>query len=427
MEKINQREIKKKEYILALSFVLPYMEISIIRNAFGYSKNGIVIPASIFIMVALFIILTISIKLSSKRKYASKIRSVIYLKSILDIFIFMRGICVDDFSTFFAQFLWFIIPFYYAVAVIKYIDCFNLKVSNVGKMGLFYYAIYVVINIIVNIKYYGFAFSNTAERSRIISPGGGPVIFGYTIVIIICYLLYNKGIISSISMFIGILIYSVGGILTGSRAAIWPIILLLIIYIFMNKHTSVKIMTLSIVFIIVIILNPISFLTTLVPRIIDFSGGTRLETAINAFKIFYEQPVLRALFGSGFGNLFPYQLWLSSKEKVINLISYNTFIYDGRILLVQPHNSYLYLLLETGLIGLLLFLSLFINIIFIIKRHESNNKHYKYIMIFFIMVLNCFDSVFIIQPGTAGLWWLLIFMVITDTQDICNCKMNSRE
>lgn len=409
-------KIRKLEYILALSFVLPYMEIGAIRNVIEYDKNGIIIFASIFIMLAITIVLTIAMKLSSRRKRSHRLSKIIYLKIILDFLILMRGMFADNFLVFFAQYLWFVIPFYYAVIIIKCIDYFNLKISNVGKMGLLYFAFYIFVNAVINLQQYGFTFSGMMVESRVVSPSGGPVILGYTIVIITCYLLYNRSIISRINILLGICIFFVGAILTGSRVAIWSMMLLLFLYIITNKKAKVQLISIFLFIIVTIIFNPVSFVADLVPRTIDLSGGVRADTVVSAIKVFYEQPILTMLFGTGLSACFPYQLWLSNRGDVVKLLSYNTFLYNGQIMLVQPHNSYMYLLLEAGIIGLLLFLAIFIKAFNMIKAQASDNKRYRYLLVLFIVVLNYFDSVLIIQPGSAGLWWLLLFFAICDSR-----------
>ena len=410
----------KLEYIIALCFIVPYMEIEKIRNLIGYKKNGIVIPSSIFIMLFITIIMTVVISFFRRQRFSNQIVKIVHIKIILDTFIFIRGLFIDNIPMFFVQFLWFTIPFYYAVSIIKFIDYFGLKAYNVGKVGLLYFTLYLCINIIINFQKYDFSLHGILVQSRLISLGGGPVILGYTIALMMCYLLIIRHNISQMRAFITISILFCGAILTGSRGAIWPIIFLIFLYAITNKTANVQILSTILLIILIIIANPISFLSKMVPRIMNLSDEARIQTVVNSLRVFNSEPIINKFFGTGLSKCFPYQIWLYNWEDVMNLLSYNTFLYNGHVLLVQPHNSYIYILLEAGLIGLAIFLTIFIRAFKIVKSQSCNNKKYKYLMLLLILFLNCFDSVFIMQPGSAGLWWLLLFITLYDESKVYN-------
>lgn len=353
---------------------------------------------------------------NSRQNYSNRgLNRIVYMMMLFSVIIFVRGLLSDNIISFFSQFLWLTIPFYYAVTIIKTINHFKLKPSNVGKVGIIYFTFYVCINTFVNIRMYGFNLSGTVGQSRLISPGGGPVVLGYTIVLVMCYLLVIRDTLPRKNTIIvtGILFF--GSILTGSRGAVWPMLLLLFLYVTTNKNLKIRVLMLTLVIIAMIIIKPISQLEDIVPRIMNFSGGSRLNTVENSLKVFTEQNFFTMLFGTGLSGFFPYQLWLFNANDVMNLVSYNMFFYNGKMLLVQPHNSYIYLLMESGIIGLIFFIFIFKEAFNKIKKQE--HKRYKYLFLFMIILLNYLDSIFLIQPGSSGLWWLLIFLVISDEKE----------
>ncbi len=409
-------KINKIESLLGLTFIVPYMEIGVIRNFLDYRSDIIVIPASIFIMLSITIVLLLQMKFRQNKIITiSKINSIAL---VLFTLILIIGITVDNFSVFFSQFLWFVVPFLYAVIVMKFINCYDLSPLNIGKAGLICFALYICVNILINFQQYGFALSGTMEQSRILSPGGGPVVLGYTIALVMSYCLIIKDEMSRVYFFFISVILVSGSILTGSRGSIWPMLFLLITTNLINNRKKQQFLTIILLIAGIIIIDPVSLLEELIPRVMDLSGKARTETVINAIKVFVEQPILFQLFGTGLGGFFPYQEWLISGGENV-FLDYNMFLYNREILLVQPHNSYVYLLLETGVVGLILFLFIFINAFKKIKCQETN-RTYKLIFFVLIVSLNYLDSVFIIQPGSSGLWWLLLFLVVYDNNRLSN-------
>lgn len=421
--KIGKKSLCEK--FLALVFIIPYIEVSFIRELLEYKSYDILVPASISVLGLISIMLLVFIFFGRSKVKLREFYPVIFVKVILDIIILIRGLYLQDINIFLSQFIRFAIPFYYAMLVIKIIKMYKLNIINISKTGIFYFSLYIVTNIAINFNKYGFVLFNGTDKSRLISPGGGPVIFGYTIVIVMSYLLYYKKYLSKQYNNIIITILLIGGVLTGSRGAIWPILILTLIYLISYKDLRKTVIAFTLLVSVFIVFNPIDFLGDIIPRILNFSLGGRGNTTINAINVFKEQSLLLMLFGVGLSACFPYQLWSISKSSVSNIISYNTFLYNSQVLLVQPHNTYIYLLIETGILGLTLFLLIIVFSIKIIKQQNIIGKCYKYITVILIFGLNYLDSVFMIEPGSAGLWWVLLFFVIYN-ENIVFSVSNSR-
>lgn len=412
VERLEKPGTKKLEIIIGLLFLMPYAEISSVKQIFQYQTNSIMIPASIFLMSGVSIVLWAWMKVNKKGTSLWRFNNIIYINVILDITILLRGLYVHHFLLFFAQFLWFVTPIFYAITVITFINAFELSASRVGKIGLFYFLVYLCINIVINVRLYGFAISGTASQSRLLSPGGGPVILGYTIVLMTCYLLYLRRAMTRRNALISICILLAGGILSGSRGAVWPMMLFLMIYALTSRKSNIQVFGIIVLGIMVVLIDPISLLDKIAPRVIDLSGGARADTLSSAMQVYSAQPIFNQLFGTGLSQGFPYQAWLIDSS---HFLAYNNFIYNGLVMLVQPHDSFVYLLLETGLVGVILFISIFITFAKLIRQQSAYGNFYKYIFLICVVLLNCLDSVFIIQPGSAGLWWVLLFLIVYDS------------
>ena len=159
-----------------------------------------------------------------------------------------------------------------------------------------------------------------------------------------------------------------------------------------------------------ILLNPISLLEDFFPRIFNSDSENRILTFENTFSCFKNFNMQEKIFGKGIGNFFPYQRW--------KLLQYakgwesNIFTYAGNTMLVEPHNTYIYIFLEQGIIGVLLyFLFLLSILIYIIK---SNHRFGKLLFFVIFVFLGVVEGTIFIQPGIAGIWLFLLFVSFTD-------------
>lgn len=409
------------EYIFAFVFILPYTEIGAVRKAFSYSTQTIYLHSSQFLMLAITLILLIA----SVIKGSNKVRSIIFKKitrtviifSAIELLVSMIGSVNKNIWVSLSQLSWVIIPLLYATSIIYFIMSYELSFSNVGRIGLFYFILYAIFCIVYNILHFGLQIRGAALSDRMTSTGGGAVIFGYTIALMACYLLYKKYRIKKIFGFGGIIIFTMSAIATGSRGAIWPVILIFFMYFISHKKSIYRIISICLLIILIITINPFRLIGELVPRVLAISDNSRISTWRNSLLAFSQQSFFEIIFGTGLGNFYPYQYWFLSPNKWTEFISYNLFFYNGLLLLVQPHNVLIYLLLETGLVGVSLYIYMFIIAAKEINRQTVHNIIYKKLLLFLIFVLNCFDAIFIVSPGPAGLWWIMYYFAIYDGVD----------
>jgi len=211
----------------------------------------------------------------------------------------------------------------------------------------------------------------------------------------------------------------IASIFTGSRGSMWPITFLLMIYLLEDKR-RISIVGLLLLIISSLYVGPLEFLKSYVPRFFNLLDNSRFSTLQNAIEIYSKQSFFHIFFGTGLGMFFPYQKWYLYRTPGINY-----FLYDGLTLLVRPHNSFIYLLLEAGMIGVILFFYPIYKAVIIFPRlNYIKNIKYAFFTIILITLLNLFDSVFITAPGSAALWWLILLSL---TLYLYECKILSNE
>ena len=89
----------------------------------------------------------------------------------------------------------------------------------------------------------------------------------------------------------------------------------------------------------------------------------------------------------------------------------HTFLLDGISVVVQPHNTFIYILIENGILGLVLCLLALGRITVSFLNCKSYNYANKVMIVAVFGFVNCFDSILYIQPGVATLFWMMLFLV----------------
>lgn len=397
------------ELLLGLMFVLPYAETGGLRKALEYFNDRVYIHPMIFIMFTTSIIFHGLILRVKERKRQDKLHNYFIVFFIIA---FTFGIVLSLFSNqtdvFLIQYIWYIVPFIYARKVYQLVGVYNLNYKNILKNGLFFFSLFCIFSLVYSMLNFGFV-AGTSVRLTGGSGGGGSVIFGYTIVLFFCLLIILRKHLSAMEVFLYGLTLVTTSVLTQSRGAIWMIFLMLVPYILGNKKVITKILIIFITTVVLIFLDPFRFIYNYAPRALRFEDSSRTLTWFNALKIYINQPLLNIFFGTGIGQFFPYQSWMIAQRSYETF--YNIFSYRGSSLLVQPHNTFIYLMIETGIIGLTFFLFGFIKAFKLLKK-KLEKPSYAYYLIGIFIYLNWFDSVLLVLPGIAGVWWLLLFFVI---------------
>lgn len=395
-------------FVFAFVMLIPYYETGIIRKYLTLT-NKYVIPSPIIIMLFFSFVSLLYFNIYKKSKvinYYFWIPQIIYIIVLFELSLFhFFGEPIDLFLT---HLSWITVPMYFAYLFIHTLDELSIDYVTLIKTFIYLFVIYLVFVLIVNFVRFGYKLQSSTTINRLYSPGGGPVILGYTITLVCSTLYCFKSSFSKYTVFFLSLFFLTFSIFTGSRGSIWPIVILFLFYIIRidKKKISLYLLLLSIV--IYIIFQ--SKLMEIFPRVFDKDPGLRFETLQNSFHIyFYDFNFLEKLIGKGLGQLFPYNFWSWYQYKSIRID--NMFVYNGTILLVQPHNTWLYLILETGFLGLFIFLLPFIEAIYKLLNKEIFKNLELIVFIITILLLNSLDSIFMVQPGAAAQWWILFFII----------------
>ncbi len=312
------------------------------------------------------------------------------------------------------QWLWIAMPYYYANAIIGIalkgsIDFKKLS-FNILRAAAFVTLLVVLYNLIV--------YNSLYSKTRLQFPGLGSVVFGYTAVLLIslaCVLKYLK--VKKSWLILAVSIFLLAALLTQSRAAVYPALFMSCIFFFPEKHAGLKVLYCLGVALLIMMIDPIGQLSNYSSRILSFDSG-RFATWRGIAECLKASDGFNALFGYGLGNVFPYQDWYTGLYSgYIDRGStdgvWNSFIFMGQTLLVEPHNFYLWVMLETGIAGFLLIAGYFVLLIREtlsgLRRSSINLKLACLLMIAAVLVLNLFDAVLFVSSA-ATLWWVLLLI-----------------
>lgn len=391
--------------------ILPYVEIAAVREMFEIKTRYMTIPAVEVIMLLLWIWLFGGNRLHGYQKERETKHYFRKVDLLMFFLIFMAAYTVfayDSKLSSYIQLGLFVLPYLFAKEVMIRSKGIGLTNQEIVKYAFPFFAITQIIFVIINVVEYGFSFDGNSE-SRILSVGGGPVILGYTVVLILsCWFIFRKDMnrIWNIMVIAGCLIVAFA---TGSRGSMWPSVLLIIAYA-TYKNGKIAPIRGAIVLLIGIILFLFVDLSSLFPRLFLFNEGGRFSTVISNFEAFKMYNPLEVILGKGFGNFYPYQQWnidnLSS-----SFFDYNHFSYKGISLLVQPHNSFVYAFMEMGIIGGILYITT-IKTSLSLNFNAGKRWKFEYIVFVVFLILVLFvESTFFIATGSASLWWFIIMIV----------------
>lgn len=391
-------------FLVPVIFVIPFLDINIIRKLLKIQIGNVVFDSSITMVLILSVLLFIFSLNRSLIIRNSNYTRIFIAKILLEIVLILGYILSYQYNYYFVPvFLSIVLPINCALLWLFFTKLYILDVSRITSIGITYFSIFCIIVVIYNLIFFGFG----VDTARLLSPGGGPVIFGYTIALVFAlYCAIKKSSGKKVGYFIPAILI-ITSLLSGSRGSIWTIIIIVSFYFIKSRSISIikKITIINIVIIFALLLNEFMYLF---PRITMFTDNSRLNTLINGIRIFFTSNFIEFFLGRGLTTVFPYQEWLINKTNSSLFSFYNLVLIDNIYILVQPHNTYLYLLLECGLIGLSIYIYILIQLYNGVKTHT----YYK-IVFFVFVILNIFDSVLLIEP-VVSTFWLIILMIINE-------------
>lgn len=211
-------------------------------------------------------------------------------------------------------------------------------------------------------------------------------------------------------LFCFILIY-----ITGTRSAVWALLIALIIILLLNIKSSIRLVS-SMAFLISILIFLISITNVKYDRFVTKSNSRQLSQieAINSSLSSVESIFV----GKGLSNFFPYERYYkSSQSSEFNDRSVeNIFYYENKEILVEPHSTFVWIFVETGLIGLILFFALLLRPIkvslVVLKNIKIFDNYLIGLSLFCVItcLTNFMGSFLINEPYVSVLCWFLFFI-----------------
>lgn len=394
-----------------LTFLIPYIEIAAVRNLLEVKTDDMVIPAVFPVMLLLWAYLWCANRLNGYHKKSGISK---YLHGIdIGFFIFIlimafTAIINDAQGHHFLQMLMILLPYLFARESLLHIKGYGFRDIEIVKYGVTFFAIIQMFFFVINIVVYGFSFNGEAS-SRIISVGGGPVVLGYTVALVFsAWLLFREQITSKWYWSVTVCCLLVT-LATGSRGGMWPVLLLLFIG-FMCRRGKLSANRSIVTLIFAFLIMGLFDFQTIFPRLFLFGNNSRVSAIVGNLGAYQTFSFLEQLLGKGIGMFYPYQLWLLDNSLAC-FHDYNRFFYNGVSLLVQPHNTYVYVLMETGLLGFASFILLLKRAVFGKRMVQRKTKlGHKMFVITFFFLLSAETTLFV-ELGSASLWWFILILI----------------
>lgn len=407
----NKKVFSWSAFFFASLILIPYLDTGWIRKNLTYKTDRIyVYPIIFFMLVVIFFSVVHKFMNKNKKIISGKEYNYIFWFCIyMTINVTTRSLSNGNYDVSFIQYLWFIVPMLYAIIVIETIKYKHINIGNIIDYYLYLIAGYCVFSVFIYVKNFGYNFELTTRISG--GTGSGGLLFSYTLVLAFGLLILRKEFISLLHSIIIMFIYLGFIFLSGSRTAIAFAVIFTFVFILKSKHDFRRIVYVFLFLLLLIIgqfFDLYDQFLKIAPRLSNMSSGIRGINFISSLILFISDNILNEFFGRGLGQFFPYQYWLLHHVSIFDI----TFMHNGMIFIVQPHNSFIHILLELGIIGLILFMMIICSLYKKALQHQSRNCK---IIISFIFVsaiiLNCFDSAFTINPGVASIWWIIIFLL----------------
>ena len=395
-----------RELFAGLFILLPYIETGFIATKMAVFFSDGYVKAIVVIMLFISFVLLFC---GATRRHFLFVRNKLFrAECLMAVYLLVRVLFQWPLKAqYFSTMLWIVVPMFYSLILANSCFSFHLHVDELLRSVFFWFATYEIFVVIYNIVFLGLYRDSSV---RMTASAGGAVIFGYTIAFMYSLLVANGSIFSKKQYYFYTILFFVCAISTGSRGSLWPMLAIAAFDWLKIKFTVRKVILVVFAFIAVIIIDPIEKISVMFPHLFTTANTYREFTIENSFKIFAEADFFTKVFGYGIGYVFPYQKWLISVSENVIKSYENVVPILGRNMLVQPHNTYIYLTLESGL----LWVALLINYIVSFFRDIVKNKMVTLTLLALpcltFLFVNFFDSVLCVAPGVAASLWTLLLL-----------------
>jgi len=404
-----------REKLYATLILLPYIEGNFIQNIFDvYINNNAAIKAIVFFLIVaiyFFSVIVFSKTVLAKNSLENRYYNVMLFSFTIISFLFVL-LLASDLIVSFCVWLWLCVPILFACSAVAFCRLLNLNITNIFLYMVRYFTVYIIIALFYYVLFRGLFVDTTV---RFAPRGGGAVIFGYTMALIFALTLHVKDSFKKFEYYLILTVLTIGVFGTLSRGAVWMVLFCWFANFVLGNLNRKKVVFFTSLMVVLFLFANIDFEAIFsstsfigVDRLLNLNSFRRVETVLNILEFVKSLPLFERLFGLGLGNFFPYMYWWINIHDVLT----NEFSYNGFMFLVQPHNSFLYLILETGFLGFIIILSVIV--VSIQKLYVNRENCFIFQMLFFgvFIVSNLLDSVFFVQPGTSSSFWLLALLVV---------------
>lgn len=402
-------------YLIFFMFLYALFAPDRIKNIFSFKIDGINTTNELWLLPLISIFILLSGKFRHKSIFLDKYNRLMLMLIYGVIFVIaIGGFYAMSVSQYIYALLLFIVPIqmYFLMSGIKY-DYVNHIFKILVSISLIY-AIFAII-LSTNYAFFMSLVGNEIDNRyyyqyRPSMMLGSSITVSYYLNISLPLSIYmffrtSKGKWRLISMF-AIISNVVATFILSSRLASIVTIFILIFYFLMvrNKRNTIRIKALFIIFLF-IVLNYV-FKNYDLSRILmgfdllNTSESERFNAGVLGLYIFAQYPI----FGSGMGRFFE-RIYT---DKYINV--------DGLVGLIDPHNMYILVLSEMGIIGFVLIMGLFIvlfkNFSYI---KEDFLRRTSYVCIFIFLLNSIGGSHLINEISYSIIFWLYmgLFNVIS--------------
>ncbi len=420
---VNLKEHSIYLYLICFIYLYSLFALDRIKSILSFKVDGI--PTTNEIWLVLLIVLVI---IDKKKIYRYDLYlGICLLMYMIDVFI--GGFNTDSISQYFLAILLFVIP------ILLYFSFSNLSSSDVilfFKIAVLVCLIYATFAIILVRKYAFFIqligleggqyIYYSQSRPRMMLGSSITVSYYFNLTLPLCFYMfyYSKEKVWRVIAFFSIATNVLATFLLLSRmASLCMIIITLygILYSIIFRNNSYR--KNIVLFMLFIVVSVYAFQNYDLSRLIStelYKSGVSIQERLRASNlglyIFSKQPIL----GSGMGSFF--------KRAYID--RYITV--DGISALIDPHNMYILILSETGLIG---FIILFLFFLILFKRisyiKERSLRHTAY-LIFFAFLLDAIGGSHLFNEiSYSNIFWIYmgLFRVISVKDK--TCKTNECE
>lgn len=407
---------KLKMYLSLLILYFPVLLISPIRKLIPKFLLNHPIEPFAFILLIIFPILVLFMILPSykklKMKYVFKFTIAIILLLII---IFFQFLTIEEkYKISFPIILNIMIPLFLGFFLNCYL--YDLNSIEIYRNYLLIFITYLMINIFVWLFYLMKKLPQSSGLNFVRMGGtlAPSVLLGQLILIIFSlfyFIVYDKYRTkkNKKNIFFCILIFLISSYLTGSRSSFWGITIFLFLWllIFIEKKNKIKF---YLFFGYILFLGIIYFSHIKAGRLFNYYSEGRFISIKAGLNYFSQSPLNKKLIGHGFGLVYPYEKWKLEGGRIWN----NTFYLGENLSIIHPHNSFLWILIEGGMI----FFFIFSYVIFIgLKKIIFNQMYYKQKGILFLIYFSFIITLFVTSgilhtPSFSINYWFLFFLFI---------------